>query len=204
MGYPPPQILNIKLTFLLELHMCDVLLPRLQLLLPALLREWLRPGLDHGEGREREQIRWLNGLLLRAEAPRRAAFHAAGEAVAVLVAADVQDVFVISAEVVQFGGLLELMRALGSQLSVLVVMELRLLLEPLPLVRGRRQVPFLLLLFFYELLKAVPHSLFFYFCAEKVDLSCHLCTYSIFKGLGCLTAHVRKNCSPLPVNFARL
>lgn len=105
--------------------------------------------------------------------------------VAVLVA--VQD-RLVCAELVRRGISLQRMR--------LVVMELhflRLFLAPLPFVGRRRQVPLLLLLpLFEEPIQTIPQPFFLYFRTEQVDLSCHLCTYSTFKGpSGVPTAHVR-------------
>ena len=120
--------------------------------------------------------------------------------VAVFVA--VQDMFTC-AEVVGFGVLLQLVRpVLGVLvlvvLVVVVVMELhflRLLLTPLPLVSRRRQLPALLLLpLLDEPVQTLPQSLFFHFRTEQVDPSCHLCTYSTFKGTrACFCACPRKS-----------
>lgn len=166
--------------FLLEL--------RFQVFIPVLFLEILGLGLDHFERRESEERRWLGGhrsLLLQLlwYLPRRrrrqsrleVLLCAVGEAVAMVVVVvvavlvAVQDMF-IRAEVVGFGILLQLMRLVAPVLSVLVlvvvvvVMEphfLLFLLKPLPLVIGRRQVPFLLfLLLFEKSIKTVPHLFF--------------------------------------------
>lgn len=186
---------------------------QLRVFLPVLFLEILGLGLDHFERRESEERRWLwrhDSLLLQLlrHLPRRrrrrqgrpeVLLRAVAEAVVVVA---VQDML-LRAEVVGFGILLQLMRLLAPVLSVLLVvvvvvvvvmMELHfllVLLTPLSFDSGRRQVPFLLFLpLFDESIQTVPHLFFFYFRTVQVDLSCHLCTYSTFKGLGAPTAHV--------------
>lgn len=186
------------------------------LFIPAFFLEILGLGLDRFERRESEERRWLRRhrslpLQLLWHLPRRrrrrrwrqsrlqALLGAVGEAVVVVVVVvmvlavlvAVQDMFTC-AEVVGFRILLQLMRLVAPVLGVLVVMELhflRLLLRPF--VGRRRQIPFLLLFpLFNEPIQTLPQPFFLYFRTEQVHLSCHLCTYSTFKGLEIPTAQV--------------
>lgn len=215
------KIIKLTLLFLQfdVLHICFgifLLEVQFQVFVPVLFFEILGLGLDHLERRESEERRWLRGhrsllLQLLRYLPRRtrtrlqALLRAVGEAVVVVVVmVVVVAVFVAvrymltCAEVGRFRILLlQLMRLVGPVLSVLVVMELPFLLfflVSLPFVRWRRHVPFLLLFpLFNKSVKTIPQPFFFYFGTEQVHLSCHLCTYSTFKGPCIPTAQVPEN-----------